>query len=129
MRYLLISAVAKRLLASANSKRLIFQDVLVGLYVNFRQLFDALTVSETIAKNVGKSVLEESQTVSDSASINFGLTASQEFVQVSESIAKLSGKSASDTLSSVDSGTLLNQDYVDNPYYFADDYVGSKRIF
>lgn len=28
-----------------------------------------------------------------------------------------------------DSGQLLNQDYVDNPFYFADDYVGVKRIF
>ncbi len=28
-----------------------------------------------------------------------------------------------------DSGQLLNQDYVDNPVYFADDYVGVKRIF
>ena len=28
-----------------------------------------------------------------------------------------------------DSGQLLNQDYVDNPLYFADDYVGVKRIF
>jgi hypothetical protein len=46
-----------------------------------------------------------------------------------ESEVKSFGKSSSDSASSSDSGTLLNQGYVDNPYYFADDYVGAKRTF
>lgn len=34
-----------------------------------------------------------------------------------------------DTIGSTDAGVLLNQDYVDNSGYFADDYVGTKRTF
>lgn len=47
----------------------------------------------------------------------------------SDSDVKLIGKVHSDSASSSDSGSLLNQGYVDNPYYFADDYVGAKRTF
>lgn len=50
-------------------------------------------------------------------------------IQAIETTVKLLEKRESDTLLGADSGTLLNQDYVDNPYYFADDYVGDKRIF
>ena len=46
-----------------------------------------------------------------------------------ESDIKSFGKIRSDSALSSDSGTLLNQDYVDNPNYFADDYVGAKRTF
>lgn len=35
----------------------------------------------------------------------------------------------SDIMGITDSGVLLSQDYVDNNLYFADDYVGEKRIF
>jgi hypothetical protein len=48
---------------------------------------------------------------------------------VSDAFAKLTGLVKSDTISSADAGFLLNQDYVDNPFYFADDYVGTKRTF
>jgi hypothetical protein len=50
-------------------------------------------------------------------------------VQAIETTSKLLAKGTSDTLAGIDSGTLLNQDYVDNPFYFADDYVGVKRVF
>lgn len=59
-------------------------------------------------------------------SVSVGL---EDALQAVETTVKLLDKSESDTLAGEDSGTLLNQDYVDNPYYFADDYVGDKRIF
>lgn len=34
-----------------------------------------------------------------------------------------------EAIASSDNGSLLSQDYVDNPYYFAEDYVGTKRTF
>lgn len=46
-----------------------------------------------------------------------------------ESDIKSFGKIRSDSALSSDSGSLLNQDYVDNPHYFADDFVGAKRTF
>ena len=42
---------------------------------------------------------------------------------------KFTGLGKSDTLSSTDAGYALNQDYVDDAFYFADDYVGTKRTF
>lgn len=42
---------------------------------------------------------------------------------------KLFGPVRSDSASASDSGSLLSQGYVDNPYYFAEDYVGEIRYF
>ena len=47
----------------------------------------------------------------------------------SDSFVQSLGKIRSDSATSSDSGTLLNQDYVDNPFYFAGDYVGVSRSF
>lgn len=49
--------------------------------------------------------------------------------EVSDAAVKLTGLGKSDTINSIDAGYALNQDYVDNAFYFADDYVGSKRTF
>lgn len=49
--------------------------------------------------------------------------------ETSDTDVKLTGLVKSDTISTGSAGTLLNQDYVDNPDYFADDYVGVKRTF
>jgi hypothetical protein len=49
--------------------------------------------------------------------------------EASDSDVKLTGLGKSDTISSTDAGYALNQDYVDNAFYFADDYVGTKRTF
>ena len=46
-----------------------------------------------------------------------------------DSAVRFAGKVLNDILTAADSGTLLNQDYVDNPFYFAEDYVGVKRTF
>jgi hypothetical protein len=48
---------------------------------------------------------------------------------MSESEVKLAGLGKTDTMAASDAGELLNQDYVDNPNYFLDDYVGVKRTF
>lgn len=47
----------------------------------------------------------------------------------SDNDVKSIGKISSDSVSSSDNGTLINQGYVDNLNYFADDYVGAKRTF
>jgi hypothetical protein len=46
-----------------------------------------------------------------------------------DSAVRFASKVVNDILTAADSGTLLNQDYVDNPFYFAEDYVGVKRTF
>jgi hypothetical protein len=48
---------------------------------------------------------------------------------VSESNVKSFGKGNSDSASVTDSGSLYGQDYVDNPFYFAEDYVGYSTTF
>ena len=70
----------------------------------------------------------ESLAASDLTLINVSV-GTLDLVQVVETTAKLLAKGTSDTLAGIDSGTLLNQDYVDNPFYFADDYVAVKRVF
>jgi hypothetical protein len=47
----------------------------------------------------------------------------------SDTAVKSTGLSKSDTMAAGSAGTVLNQDYVDNAFYFADDYVGVKRTF
>jgi len=76
-----------------------------------RGFTDSSFASETVVLSSGVN-----KTASDSASI------------VDQALA-LVGKRPSDIMNSSDSGVLLNQDYVDNNLYFADDYVGLKRIF
>lgn len=127
MRYLKILAVSKRLKATVESNRLRLKTVLIGIFIFIKQLLDSVSVSETISKVFGKGLSEELD-VSDVTFISVS-TGFDDSAFVVESTVKLIGKGESDTLTGSDSGTLLNQDYVDNPYYFADDYVGDKRIF
>jgi hypothetical protein len=49
--------------------------------------------------------------------------------EASDAQVKLSTMGKSDTIAAGSAGTVLNQDYVDNAFYFADDYVGVKRTF
>lgn len=73
--------------------------------------------SEAISAADNVSIIAEyARSVSDTASTQ-------------DNQASLVGKVESDTLGIADSGVLLSQDYVDNNLYFADDYVGEKRIF
>lgn len=74
-----------------------------------KSLTDTASVTDTPSKNVSK-ILADSANISDSDVIDF-----------------LAGKSDSATVS--EAGSLLNQGYVDNGFYFAEDYVGSSRTF
>jgi hypothetical protein len=64
----------------------------------------------------------------DSAALLAGKN-SEDIAGASDADAKLTGLGKSDTISGTDAGYALNQDYVDNAFYFADDYVGTKRTF
>lgn len=48
---------------------------------------------------------------------------------VADSDVKSIGKSNNDLASITDAGSLFWQDYVDNPLYFAQDYVGDRQTF
>ena len=74
-----------------------------------KSLTDTASVSDTPSKNVSK-IFADSANISDSDVIDF-----------------LAGKLDSATVS--EAGSLLNQGYVDNGFYFAEDYVGSSRTF
>lgn len=67
-------------------------------------------------------------TVDDNQTIQFFKQVTN-LAQAADSAVRFAGKVVNDILAAADSGTLLNQDYVDNPYYFAEDYVGVKRTF
>ena len=90
---------------------------------------DTVFVTEVLSRIVAYNRdFSDVATVSDSPALSFSTSFADAF-QAAEFAVKLLGKGESDTLAGEDSGTLLNQDYVDNPFYFADDYVGDKRIF
>jgi hypothetical protein len=88
---------------------------------------DTAVSTEALSYAGGKS-LTDSSAVTEATVIAFTRPLS-DGSSAAEADVKSFGKSSSDSASSSDSGTLLNQDYVDNPYYFADDYVGAKRTF
>jgi len=67
-------------------------------------------------------------TIDDNQTIQFFKQITSLFQATDESV-RFAGKVVSDILGATDSGTLLNQGYVDNPFYFAEDYVGVKRTF
>lgn len=90
---------------------------------------DLAFISEVLSRIVAYNrEFADAATVSDSPALSFSTSFADAF-QAAEFAVKLLGKGESDTLAGSDSGTLLNQDYVDNPFYFADDYVGDKRTF
>jgi hypothetical protein len=67
-------------------------------------------------------------TATDSPALLTGKTLA-DTSEASDAAVKLTGLGKSDTMAAGDAGELLNQDYVDNPNYFLDDYVGVKRTF
>jgi len=69
-----------------------------------------------------------SANVGDVAALTFGRPVSDTGT-MSDAEVKFAGLGKADTMAAGDAGELLNQDYVDNPNYFLDDYVGVKRTF
>ena len=138
--------VSKRAIAIALSKRAIAA-VVKGMFNLLLYLADTVTASDTAAKNLGKGVSDsaaasdilsrvvvfvrsfsDAATITDAASKVAG-KAVTDSAAASDAMLKESGKGLSDSATSSDAGTLLNQDYVSDPFYFADDYVGAKRTF
>ncbi len=70
----------------------------------------------------------ETSTISDSSSISTDKPVSEALTST-DLFSYLADKYSYDTLSAADSGEGLKQDYVDNGFYFAEDYVGSKFNF
>jgi len=84
-------------------------DVFVRVAAYLRSFSDAANTTDVHTHVVGKNVTD---------------TGTMLDVEV-----KFAGLGKADTMAAGDAGELLNQDYVDNPNYFLDDYVGTKRTF
>lgn len=84
-------------------------DVFSRIVAFVRSFADTATATDAIAKDAGKGLAD-----------TYGAT---------DTVSKEAGKGLADTATMSDSGTVLSQDYVDDPFYFADDYVGTKRTF
>ncbi|MFZ9066253.1 MAG: hypothetical protein ACO23R_02655 [bacterium] len=90
------------------------------LTVNFSRTFESTVIATDDIG--GEATIDDDQTIQFFKQIT-------NLAQASENAIKFAGKTISDIIVAADSGTLLNQDYVDNPFYFAEDYVGIKRTF
>jgi hypothetical protein len=113
--------------------------------INFASMTDAVTLTTEYDRSFSDSLSMTDSIVveaaylrpqSDSASVSDNVSLIAEYARsvsdtasTQDNQASLVGKVESDTLGIADSGVLLSQDYVDNNLYFADDYVGEKRIF
>ena len=88
---------------------------------------DGSEVSDAEIRSIGKPISDSGEAAE--AKILAFAAIKTDSTDAAENAIKSVGKIRSDSATSSDSGTLLNQDYVDNPNYFADDYVGAKRAF
>ena len=95
----------------------------------FKNLSNVSGASDTFARTfIAIRSFSETPTVSDDKSISAGKLLSN-FATPTDVFSYIAGKNSYDTLSASDSGQGLKQDYVDNGFYFAEDYVGSKFTF
>lgn len=113
--------------------------------INFAAMTDSVVVTTEFQR-----AFSDSGSISDAAVIQVSYSRHQtETISASDQVSLLAsfsrnpsdiaasqdsqsasfGKIKSDIMGITDSGVLLNQDYVDNNLYFADDYVGEKRTF
>ena len=88
---------------------------------------DGSEASDAEIRSIGKPISDSGEAAE--AKILAFAAIKTDSTDAAENAIKSVGKIRSDSATSSDSGTLLNQDYVDNPNYFADDYVGAKRAF
>lgn len=112
-----------------------------------RDFSDSASYSDTANLSYFKSVTDASSTIddlvyvmaynksysdllsiSDTATTVFGRL-QQDNGTASDNNVKSTGKVNSDLVDITDAGSLFWQDYVDNPYYFAGDYVGDRQLF
>jgi hypothetical protein len=129
------------------SKRIVAK-VVRGIFSVVRFLTDAVTASDAVSKSVDKGINDTAgasdvfnRTVQYNRDFNDAAAAGD---AVAKSVSKVIGDTATasdvfnravtysrlfaDAATQSDSGVVLNQDYV-NGFYFADDYVGTKRTF
>lgn len=90
------------------------------LVVSFNRAFESTVIATDDIG--GEATLDDDQTIQFFKQLT-------NLSYAADSAVRFAGKVVSDILGAADSGTLLSQDYVDNPYYFAEDYVGVKRTF
>lgn len=91
--------------------------VLSELVLQSEQLTFGASLSKQDVANAG-----------DTASVLFATDVSDNGY-TSDSDVKLAGINKSELATAADAGLLYGQDYVDNLFYFAEDYVGFSRIF
>lgn len=85
----------------------------------FRSIQDSVYSTDDIG---GEATIDDDQTIQFFKQVT-------NIAQALESSVMFAGKVLGDILGTTDSGTILAQDYVDDPFYFAEDYVGVKRTF
>lgn len=146
--YIQLSAAVSGIKAvfSASYRFIFAADVRLGLYLLRVSISDSFGASDTfIQKDFGKVVTDFSYARDDLNLATFKLLLDNGLVLesdtksigknlrdnglVSESDVKSVGKNLQDTGITSDSGSMLWQSYVNNPYYFAEDYVGGKQLF
>ena len=86
---------------------------------------DEIEFENAFQRNIGDSSQTSDEII---LAASYSRTAS-EITALADQVALLVGIFVSDTMSAVEACILLNQGYIDNNLYFADDYVGLKRIF
>lgn len=106
-------------------------DLISRVAAYIRSFSDSAGVADSISLEAAyQRDFTESPVASDSVAVSAGYNrTASDSGSVADQVVSLVGKAASDIMNGSDSGVLLNQDYVDNNLYFADDYVGLKRIF
>lgn len=134
-----MSAVSNRLIAAAQ--------LLIGAVGAGVQPIDLAALTESIAKLFGRGISDD-PVITDTTSIDVAKPFSDSDT-ASDIVAKNISKTFSDSvfasdvlvsgvvigniisaiIENTDSGVVISQSYVDNNLYFADDYVGTKRIF
>jgi len=133
------AAVSNRLIAAAQ--------LLIGAVGAGVQPIDLAALTDSIAKLFGRGISDD-PVITDSASIDVAKPFSDDGI-ASDIVAKNISKTFSDSvfasdvlvsgvvignlisaiIENTDSGFIISQGYVDNNLYFAEDYVGIKRIF
>jgi hypothetical protein len=127
------------------SKRIVAR-VVSGIFSLVRFFADSVSASDELEKDIDKGI---DDTANASDVFDRVAVYDRSFIDdaaAGDAVAKLIGKGLDDSVVAVDvpikaiikavsnpvsvpdSGRVLNQDYVDG-FYFADDYVGTKREF
>lgn len=123
-----IKATINRLIGAIVSQRLV-ASVVTGLFVLIQRLTDSASTTDQHNISASKATSDNTFTSDDEQVMSFVKVRTEGVSAISDNAVLSPGKSSSDSALSSDSGSLLIQDYVNDPLYFADDYVGTKATF